>query len=233
MDKFTRKNLKSDKFAEEVIHSVDFISHHRRQAVRYGAIGLAVIVLAFGAYFYMRYQRAVRQDLLRQAMLIFDANVAPSAPEGLKAFPTPDEKDKAMQKAFSNLADNYSGSMEGEIGRYMLGVTAVDKGKLEDAAKHFDKVANSSQKDYGSLARLALAQIYVSQGKDPDAEKTLQYLIDHPTVLVSKEQAQIELAKVIGKRDPTAARKILEPLRNERGAISQAAVQSLAQITLK
>ncbi len=233
MDKLTRKDLKTDKFAEEVAHSVDFISHHRPQALRYGLIALAVIVVAFGAYFYMRYQRGVRQDVLREAMLIFDSNIAPSAPEGLKAFPTSEEKDKAMQKAFSNLADKYSGTMEGEIGRYMLGVTAVDKGKLDEAAKHFDQVANSSQKDYGALARLALAQIYVSQGKDQEAEKTLQYVVDHPSVMVSKEQAQIELAKVLGKRDPAAARKMLEPLRTERGAISQAAVQTLAQLTLK
>ena len=233
MDKLNRKDLKHDKFAEEVIHSVDFISEHKSQAMRYGAIGLAVVILAFGAFFYMRYQHSARQEALREAMLIFDANIAPSAPEGLKAFPTPAEKDKAMEKAFSNLADKYSGSMEGEIGRYMLGVNAVDKGKLDEASKHFDKVANSSQKDYGSLARLALAQIYVSQGKDQDAEKTIQYVVDHPTVLVSKEQAQIELAKIIGKRDPVAARKILEPLRTERGAISQAAVQTLAQLTLK
>ena len=233
MDKLTRKDLKHDKFAEEVIHSVDFIQHHKSQAVRYGTIGLAVIVLALGAYFYMRYQHSARQDALREAMLIFDANIAPSAPEGLKAFPTQADKDKAMQTAFSNLANKYSGSMEGEIGRYMLGVNAVDKGKLDEASKLFDQVANSSQKDYGSLARLALAQIYVSRGKDQDAEKTLQYVVDHPTALVSKEQAQIEVAKVIAKRDPVAARKILEPLRTERGAISQAAVQTLAQLTLK
>ncbi len=233
MDKLTRKDLKTDKFAEEVIHSVDYIAHHRQQAIRYGGIGLAVIMLAFGAYFYMRYQHTVRQDLLREAMLTFDSNIAPNVPEGLKAYPTQDEKDKAIQKVFSNLANNYSGSMEGEIGRFFLGVAAVDKGKYDEAAKYFDKVANSSQKDYGSLARLALAQIQLNAGKDADAEKTLQYVVDHPTVLVSKEQAQVEIAKIVGKRDPVAARKMLEPLRTERTAISQVAVQTLAQITLK
>jgi hypothetical protein len=50
-------------------------------------------------------------------------------------------------------------------------------------------------------------------------------------VLVSREQAEIELAKVIAKRDPAEARKILEPLRTERTAISQAAVQTLAQLS--
>ncbi|MEO8024893.1 MAG: tetratricopeptide repeat protein [Bryobacteraceae bacterium] len=233
MDKINRKDLKHDKFAEEVIHSVDFIADHRKQAIRYGSIALVVIVLGFGMFFYMRHQHTVREELLRDAMLTFDANISPNAPEGMKAFPTQDEKDKAMKKAFSNLADNYSGSMEGEIGRYFLGVNAADKGKLDEAGKYFEKVADSGQKDYGSLARLALAQIQVGQGKNADAEKTLRYVADHPTTLVSKEQAQIELAKVIAKRDPAEARKMLEPLRTDRTAISQAAVQTLAQISQK
>lgn len=233
MDKHTRKDLKTDKFAEEVIHSIDFVAHHRSQAIRYGGIALGVIVVAFGIFLYMRHQHAVRQDMLRDAMLIFDASIGQQAPEGMKSFATQAEKDKAMQKGFGDLANNHSGTKEGEIARYFLGVNAADKGNLTDAAKHFEKVADSSQKDYGSLARLALAQIYISQGKNAEAEKILRYAIEHPTVLVSKEQAQVELAKVIGKRDPAEARKMLEPLRTERTAISQAAVQGLAQLAQK
>jgi predicted negative regulator of RcsB-dependent stress response len=229
----SRKNLKTDKFAEEVIHSIDFVSHHRQQAIRYGGAALGVIVLAFGTFYYMRHQHTVRQDKLREAMLIFDATIGPQAPEGMKSFTAQSEKDKAMQAGFGDLANNYSGSTEGEIARYFLGVNAADKGNLAEAAKHFEKVADSGQKDYGSLARLALAQIYVDQGKNAEAEKVLTYVVDHPTVLVSKEQAKVELAKVIGKRDPAEARKMLEPLRTERTAISQAAVQSLAQLAPK
>ena len=46
-----------------------------------------------------------------------------------------------------------------------------------------------------------------------EAEKLLRSLIDDPTILVSKEQATIALAKVVAKKNPAEARKLLEPLR--------------------
>ena len=41
----TRKELKQDKFAVEVEHTVDYFAAHRKQAIRYGAIALAVILI--------------------------------------------------------------------------------------------------------------------------------------------------------------------------------------------
>ena len=37
MARITRKDLKTDKFALEVGHTVDFFEEHRREVVRYGA----------------------------------------------------------------------------------------------------------------------------------------------------------------------------------------------------
>ena len=44
MDKLTRKELKSDKFALEVQHSVEYVSQHRQQMIRWGAIPAAAVV---------------------------------------------------------------------------------------------------------------------------------------------------------------------------------------------
>ena len=70
-----------------------------------------------------------------------------------------------------------------------------------------------------------------SQGKTDDAEKLLRQLIDKPTMFVSKEQATLDLAQVLAKKNPAEARKLLEPLSaSPRTAVSRAAVAAMGTI---
>jgi len=94
-------------------------------------------------------------------------------------------------------------------------------------------VISDGGKEYAALARLSLAQIYESQGKSGEAEKLLRHVVDNPTTLVSKEQATISLAKVLAKTKPDEARKLLEPLRTERSAVSRAAIQAISDLPRK
>jgi hypothetical protein len=70
----------------------------------------------------------------------------------------------------------------------------------------------------------------LTAGRQADAEKLLRALYDKPTTFVSKEQAAIALARAISTTKPAEARKLLEPLRTERPAISQAAITLLSQL---
>jgi hypothetical protein len=47
---------------------------------------------------------------------------------------------------------------------------------------------------------------------------------------VSKEQAAVALARAIAVSKPAEARKLLEPLRTERPAISQLAITLLSEL---
>ena len=78
MDKHTRKELKSDKFALEVQHSVEYVSVHRQQMMRYGAPALALVLIIAGVLYYRNYQHNARQEALHQAMRIQNAQVGPS-----------------------------------------------------------------------------------------------------------------------------------------------------------
>jgi DNA-directed RNA polymerase subunit F len=81
------------------------------------------------------------------------------------------------------------------------------------------------------VAQSSIAQIYASQGKTAEAEKLLRQLIDKPTIFVSKEQATLDLAQLVAKRDPAEARKLLDPLSSSsRTAVSRAAVAALGSI---
>lgn len=230
MDRLTRKELKSDKFAQEVGVTVDFLTAHKQEVIRYGGAALAIIVLLTATYFYRKHQHIVRQQALAAAIELQETNVGPS-PGGQPSFPTQDAKDKAVIKAFGDLAAKYAGSDEGAVAEYFLGVIAADKGNLTEAQKHFQEAADSASADYASLAKMSLAQIAEAQGRVADGEKLIQSVIDHPTNLVSKEQAQVALGQLLASTKPDEARKLLEPLRSARGPISRAALATLGQIS--
>lgn len=228
MDRLTRKELKTDKFALEVEHGVEYVAEHRKQVTLYSAIVAGVVVLALAGYFIHRYQVGSREDALRAALKVQDAQVGGGeAREGMLAYPTQAEKTKAVQKALNEVADKYSGTAQGEVARYFVGTNAADKGDLATAQKSFEEVIAKGDSDYASLAKVALAPIYKESGKVAEGEKLLRSLIDSPTTFVSKESATIELADYLASTRPAEARKLLEPLRSDRGAISRAALASL------
>ncbi len=235
MDRLTRKDLKTDKFALEVEHGVEYVSEHKQQVTKYGGAAVALIVVIAAVYFFMQYRGGVREDALRSALRIQDAQVGAGAPTSEIApnFATQDEKDKAVVKALTDVATTYSGTAQGSVARFFLGTSLADKGDMAGAEKNFKEVADNGPADYASLAKLALAPIYKSQNKMADGEKLLRDVMANPTVFVSKEEATIALGQYLATSNPVEARKLLDPLRSERSAISKAALTALAEIPQK
>ena len=91
-------------------------------------------------------------------------------------------------------------------------------------------MADFGDYNYASMGKLSLAQVYLSTGRNADAEKLLRSLYDKPSLFVSKEQAAIALARALAVTKPAEARKLLEPLRTGRPAISQVAITLLSQL---
>lgn len=231
MDRQTRKDLKTDKFALEVSHGFDWLTEHKKESIRYGAIALAVILAAAGIYFYMHHQAGVREEALAQALRIDDATVGPTVQPTNLHFDTQDELNKARTKAYTDLAAKYHGTQEGAIAGIYLASDLADKGNLDQAEKQFKDVADSAPKAYAALASLSLAQVYAAEGRISDSEKVLRALIASPTVTVSKEEASIVLGQILSKSNPAEAHKLIDPLRTSpRGAVSQAAITASANI---
>jgi predicted negative regulator of RcsB-dependent stress response len=232
LDRLTRKELKSDRFALEVQHSVEYVSEHRQQLVRWGAAAVGLVVVILAIYLYLGHEHGARQEALRAAQRVQNANIGPSGSDQIITFPTSQERSKAMAKAFGDIVTKYSGSDEAVIAEYTLGVNAADDGNAAEAEKRFKAAVDSGKGPYDSLAKLALAQIYASKGRLADGKQLVQSVIDHPSVLVSKDAATIAMAQLIGKSDPAAARKLLEPLRGSpRTNVSQAALNALSELS--
>jgi predicted negative regulator of RcsB-dependent stress response len=230
MDRHTRKELKTDKFAQGVGSSFEFLSEHRGQAMRWGLIALAVVVIVGGIWVYRSHQATQRAELLAKAMQIDGASVGAPQPPRLN-FPSVEDKEKALAAAFTEVAVKYPGTQEAAIAQLAVAATQVDKGQMDQALKTFQSVMDSAPDPYNSVAKSSIAQIYASQGKTDEAEKLLRQLVDKPTMFVSKEQATLDLARLIGQKNPAEARKLLEPLSaSKRAAVSRAAVAAMGSI---
>ena len=94
----------------------------------------------------------------------------------------------------------------------------------------FRKWRRRASEKYASLAKLSLAQIYFSDGRDAQGESTLRGLMAHPTVFVSKEQAEITLARYLMIKNPAEARKLLDPLRTQGGSVGQVAISLYGEL---
>ena len=230
MARITRKELKTDKFALEVEHTVTFFDEHRQELVRYGGIALGVAVLIAGYSIYAGREHVAREAALAHAIEVQEAGVGGTSATGGLTFPTQEAKDKEAIKVFSDLKNKYSGSMEAEVSQYYLGSILADQGNLAQAEKSFQEAAEKGDARYAPLAKLSLAQIYFSDGRDTQGESILRDLIAHPTVFVSSEQAAITLARYLSVKKPAEARKLLEPLRSQPGSVGQIALTMLGEM---
>src|SRR5579862_1241675 len=153
MDSRTRKDLKTDKFAQEVEHTWSFLTHHTGEVKRYGAIAVAVLVIVGGIYLYTHHQATMRAEALASAIRISDAVVSPTPHPPDLNFPTAEAKETAVTQAYSDLAAQYHGSQEGAIAQLYLGGVQLNKGKLQEAAKIYQDMVDSAPGPYASIAK--------------------------------------------------------------------------------
>ena len=234
----TRHELKDqvqhDQFTDTVSSFVNYATSHRDQLIRWTVIGIIVLALAGAAFWYSSYRDSVRQQDLDAAFEVLDAPVAPANPvdPSAKSFPTQDAKTKASMKALSDVLAKDGGTRQGLTAQYYLGTLKAQNGDLRGAESDLNAVAGSSN-GCAPLAKIALAHLYAGENKMPQAQALLHDLIDKPSDLVSKAQAQIMLAHLEETTNPKDASKILQSLKapTQDPAVSRAADQVSAQLT--
>jgi predicted negative regulator of RcsB-dependent stress response len=218
VDKSLQNVIKHDSFVETVGEASGYLSSHRKQVGVYVGIALIVATLGYGVYWFMQSKKAERQQALGAAMAVAQASTSRTT-----------EEEKKIVEAFTKVSTNYSGSREGNTALYMLAMLDIERGDMAAGEKKLNQVI-SGDKESASLARFTLAEIYQGQGKSADAEKILRELIDNPTYMLPKEQATLQLGRILAKSKPEEARKLLEPLRTARAPISTPAIEILGTL---
>jgi thioredoxin-like negative regulator of GroEL len=114
----------------------------------------------------------------------------------------------------------------------MSGVALLQAGDKAGAEQELKEAANFSDKDVAALAKMALASIYRGTNRAAEAIAIYKDLSEHPTVTVSKSQAQLELAEMYETTDPQQATLIYQQLQKDdpRSPAAQVAGQKLAKV---
>jgi predicted negative regulator of RcsB-dependent stress response len=226
-----KEQLQHDQFQESVAGALNYATSHKQRIIQWGILA-GIVAIVIGVFFWISaHRRTLRQQDLQAAMAVVDAQVGPSN-EYVKTFATQDEKLKASIKALRGISEKYTGTKEGFFAQYYLGTLESQNNDQQSAEKDLRAVASSSSES-SALAKIALAQIYIGMNRTSDAQNLLKELVNKPTDLVSKGQAEILLAQLDSKSNPTQAKKVLDRLKasKEDPAVARAADQVAAQLT--
>jgi hypothetical protein len=221
-----KEQLQHDQFKDAVTGAVSYATSHRQNFIR-GAIAAVVIVLiACGVWWYLASQREQRRQELDSAISILDAQVGPpNADSAVKTYPTEDAKKDAWMKALSAYVSKHAGTSEGYIAQYYRGTERAQKNDQPGAESDL-RVAADSNSSVAPLAKIALANLYLGENKNVEAQTLLQSLTKDSSPLVSKAQAQILEAQLNQSSNPQAAKdvlKTLDPADQKRDAVKRAA----------
>ncbi len=224
-----KESLQHDQFTDTVSNVVNYTLADRQRLIRWAVIAGAVLLIAGAAIWYSSYRSSVRQQDLEAAFAVLSAPVSATETAG-KSFPTQEAKTKASMKALSDVIAKDGGTREGLIAQYYLGTLKAQNQDPKGAESDLSTVANSSN-ECAPLAKIALAQLYTSQNKAAEAQNLLREVINKPTDLVSKTQAQVLLAQLLQLSNPQEARKIVQSLRtpNQSPAVARALEQVSSQ----
>ncbi|RXH55222.1 tetratricopeptide repeat protein [Granulicella sibirica] len=233
MDQQTKAALKNDQFINTTEHGIEWANQNRRQVIITGSAILAaiLIVIACGAIYHSRSESA--STAFGAAMQAYQTPLAApgqQVPPGTKTYASVNERAKAANDLFNQVADKYSMTPDGKVARYFAGLTYLEEGQNQSAEDTLKKVASGWNKDLAALAKLSLAQLYRQTNRDAQAVDLYNELTAKPTTTVPGGIAQLQLAELYtNENKPDQARKIYATLKDKdaKGPAGTIAAQKL------
>jgi predicted negative regulator of RcsB-dependent stress response len=234
--RYTRQELKQDKFAETAAEAVHEVVEHRSGIVRIVSIVAVLAVLAGGLFWYFTSQQEQASNALGQALVTYNAPVlAPGAPkEGtMTTFSSDQERLIASKNAFYAISDKYGWTHSGQYARYLAGLTEKELGNFKVAEDQLRALSNVRNHELAALAKYALASVYRDEKRDQDAINLLQTLIEKPSATVPKANAQLALADLyVAGHQPDKAKVVYDQIakdnpKNELGQIAKSHEEEL------
>jgi TolA-binding protein len=236
----TRHQLKQDTFSRVTIGAAEKTAHwsvEHRSTLTAAVIAAVIVVGAvIGGWYYLQAQDEKASFDLSQAVRTMDTSLRPAGSPAQPDFPTftsAKERSEAAQKQFQAIVDKYPHTRTADMAHYFLGVTAVSLNDNAAAERDFKEVASGGNREVASLAKDALASLYVNINRSKEAVAIYQELINKPTDSVSKVTAQLQLAEAYqNSNQPLDAKRIYEQVKKENPSAEagQLATQKLSQL---
>ena len=230
----TRHQLKEDRFSKATLHAAEQTVHwtveHKSKLVIAGIVLAVAALIGFGGWYYVNGQDEKASLEFGSANRVLEQPVRPAgvpAQPGYPSFASSQDRATEAREQFQSVIDKYPHTHTADMARYFVGLTSAQLGDNAAAERNLQEVANSSNKDLSSLAKLGLASVYRAENKDSQATDYYKQLIDKPTISVNKVTAQLELASFYeGRQKPDEAKRVYDQIAKENPSTDAA---SLAQ----
>lgn len=175
MDRQHRRDLKHDKFVDEVGAFTMRARDNQRGLLIIALATVAVALIAYGIYFYRSTREAKAQDALAAAITTIESPLIPAAadPAAPPTPPAPNAKYKteaeraaAAEKQFQVVRNEYGGSDASDIAGLYLARIAAGKGDVAGARKMLEEFVDDQPKHMlVGGARYSLYQLRIDNGE--------------------------------------------------------------------
>lgn len=219
----TRRQLKQDKFSRATIQVAEQTVHwsvEHKGKIFAGAIVLIVVIsAALGGWYYLEKQDEKASADFTKAVQTMNTPVRPAGmpPQPSEpSFASLTERATEAHKQFQAIANNYPHTRSADFAHYFLGVTSASMGDNVAAEREFKNVAGYHNSELSSLAKMALAALYLDTNRSQDAINIYKQLIQNPTQTVGKTAAEVQLAEAYKAAGNNAeAKKQYEQIQKE------------------
>lgn len=235
MANISRQELKSDEFVSGVDAAFEFYLQHQKQILTILVVVVVVVASAYGVYAWNHSRTQKAEAALSIGLDRLHAPIlakGQTAPAGVETFANEQDRARAAQQQFEKVIADYGSTREGKIARYYLGLTQVDLQQTQQAESTLQQAGQSGGDTVQALARNALANLYISEGKAGQARPILEGLIKQDSPAVPKAMAMTELAELDKTTDPAAAARLYKQLSQDYPGTptGQQAEQALASL---
>ncbi len=218
MDNIKLQTGRSDQFVNATEQGLNWANRNRRTAINYAVTAVVLILVLVGGYLLYQQRTNSAATAFGQAMTTYQTPIAlpgQPVPPGTKTFNTNEERAKASNSQFLEVASRYGMTRPGKLALYFAGITYMEAGQNSSAEDTLKKVAESWNSDVAALGKVALAQLYQQTGRDSQAVDLYNELTKTNASSVPAGLAQIQLAEMYsaeGKQDK--AREIYAKLKD-------------------
>jgi tetratricopeptide (TPR) repeat protein len=191
--------LKEDRFLLSVEKIRDFFLNRRKPILLgLGTIAL-VTLLGLGWSYNSARQNERAKDELSQALKIYHSPVV-TATQGQGSAspkePTFNNSAKKYEEAlaeFQKVSHSYSSRPAGKIAKYYAGLCLMGLNRNNEAIAILEPLSKEKS-DYGTLARVVLAEVYEKSGNLSRATETYQRIVDDGSPIAPKNASMMHLA---------------------------------------
>jgi TolA-binding protein len=178
MDRQHRRDLRHDKFVDEIGTLSTRARENQRLLLTITAVAVGLAVLAYGIYFYRANREQKAQDALGTAIETIESPLLPppgSQPVPGAKYKTEAERTAAAEKGFRDVQTRFSGSDAADVATLYLARISGTKGDVAGARTGLQKFIKDNPKSVlVGGARYSLYQLRIDAGEAPQVTQELQ-----------------------------------------------------------